>query len=381
MKRMASKRNFTMLIGAGGTSGHINPALTLANYTKEQNPEAEIVFCGLKDSLEAEIVARAGYKLEYIRAVVLPSRGSRKKLRWLRENISGVWQCLKYIRRYKPDIVVSTGGFVGSPLVFAGLLLKKPVLLHEQNALPGRSNRFFGPFCKAVCISFAESVKYFKPKTRTVLTGNPVSAGFFKLTKEEARRKLNIAEDVFHIVMMGGSLGARSLNNAVADLVESGKWAAMIAEYPNLFLTISTGMQRGKEICRQLSAVPNITASEYLYDGLFWMASADLFVGRAGAMTCAELAALGLPSILIPYPYAADDHQTFNARTLTDVGAALMCRDQEFSAEYLHEQILMLIKDRVGLATMGKQARTKALPNATAKIHDTLLRVIRNGRD
>lgn len=381
MKRMASKRNFTMLIGAGGTSGHINPALTLANYTKEQNPEAEIVFCGLKDSLEAEIVARAGYKLEYIRAVVLPSRGSRKKLRWLRENISGVWQCLKYIRRYKPDIVVSTGGFVGSPLVFAGLLLKKPVLLHEQNALPGRSNRFFGPFCKAVCISFAESVKYFKRKTRTVLTGNPVSAGFFKLTKEEARRKLNIAEDVFHIVMMGGSLGARSLNNAVADLVESGKWAAMIAEYPNLFLTISTGMQRGKEICRQLSAVPNITASEYLYDGLFWMASADLFVGRAGAMTCAELAALGLPSILIPYPYAADDHQTFNARTLTDVGAALMCRDQEFSAEYLHDQILMLIKDSVGLATMGKQARTKALPNATAKIHDTLLRVIRNGRD
>ncbi|MGI6090464.1 MAG: undecaprenyldiphospho-muramoylpentapeptide beta-N-acetylglucosaminyltransferase [Saccharofermentanales bacterium] len=378
---MASKRNFTMLIGAGGTSGHINPALTLANYTKEQDPEAEIVFCGLTNSLEAEIVARAGYKLEYIRAVVLPSRGIRKKLRWLRENISGVCHCMKYIRRYKPDIVVSTGGFVGSPLVFAGLLLRKPVLLHEQNALPGRSNRFFGPFCKAVCISFAESVKYFKRKTRTVLTGNPVSAGFFKLTKDEARRKLNIAEDVFHVVMMGGSLGARSLNNAVADLVESGKWAAMIAKYPNLFLTISTGMQRGKEICQQLSAAPNITASEYLYDGLFWMASADLFVGRAGAMTCAELAALGLPSILIPYPYAADDHQTFNARTLMDVGAALMCRDQEFSAEYLHDQILMLIKDSAGLANMGKQARTKALPNATAKIHDTLLQVIRDGRD
>jgi UDP-N-acetylglucosamine--N-acetylmuramyl-(pentapeptide) pyrophosphoryl-undecaprenol N-acetylglucosamine transferase len=381
LKQMASKRNFTMLIGAGGTSGHINPALTLANYTKEQDPEAEIVFCGLTNSLEAEIVARAGYKLEYIRAVVLPSRGIRKKLRWLRENISGVCHCMKYIRRYKPDIVVSTGGFVGSPLVFAGLLLRKPVLLHEQNALPGRSNRFFGPFCKAVCISFAESVKYFKRKTRTVLTGNPVSAGFFKLTKDEARRKLNIAEDVFHVVMMGGSLGARSLNNAVADLVESGKWAAMIAKYPNLFLTISTGMQRGKEICQQLSAAPNITASEYLYDGLFWMASADLFVGRAGAMTCAELAALGLPSILIPYPYAADDHQTFNARTLMDVGAALMCRDQEFSAEYLHDQILMLIKDSAGLANMGKQARTKALPNATAKIHDTLLQVIRDGRD
>ncbi len=381
MKRETSKRKFTMLIGAGGTSGHINPALTLANYTKEQNPEAEIVFCGLKNSLEAEIVARAGYKLEYIRAVVLPSRGSRKKMRWMRENITGIRQCMKYIRRYKPDIVVSTGGFVGSPLVFAGLLLRKPVLLHEQNALPGRSNRFFGPSCKAVCISFAESVKYFKRKTKTVLTGNPVSADFFKLTKEEARCKLNIAEDVFHVVLMGGSLGARSLNSAVVDLVESGKWASMVEEYPNLFLTISTGMQRGKEICQQLSDVPNITASEYLYDGLSWMASADLFVGRAGAMTCAELAALGLPSILVPYPYAADDHQTFNARTLTDIGAALMCRDQDFSAEYMYSQILILMKNRAGLAAMGKQARTRALPNATAKIHDTLLQVIRDGRN
>jgi UDP-N-acetylglucosamine--N-acetylmuramyl-(pentapeptide) pyrophosphoryl-undecaprenol N-acetylglucosamine transferase len=125
--------------------------------------------------------------------------------------------------------------------------------------------------------------------------------------------------------------------------------------------------------------VPNITASEYLYDGLSWMASADLFVGRAGAMTCAELAALGVPSILVPYPYAADDHQTFNARTLTDIGAALMCRDQDFSAEYMYSQILILINNRAGLAAMGKQARTRALPNATAKIHDTLLQVIRDG--
>ncbi|HHV42590.1 MAG TPA: undecaprenyldiphospho-muramoylpentapeptide beta-N-acetylglucosaminyltransferase [Clostridiaceae bacterium] len=382
MARNVEKNNkdLMILVGAGGTSGHINPALTLADYTKAQKPTTEIVFCGLKDSLEADIVTKAGYKLDFIKAVVLPSKGSKRKLRWLRETVSGIKQCLRCIKKYKPDVVVSTGGFVGSPLVFAALLSRIPVLLHEQNALPGRSNRFFGPYSKAVCISFKESEKYFKAKTKTVLTGNPVSSDFFNANKEEARDILNIDQDAFQIVIMGGSLGAKTLNNAVMDIVASGKWAQLIQDHPNLYLTISTGMNKGKEIKDSLSVIPHIHASEYLYNGQTWLAAADLFIGRAGAMTCSEIAALGLPSILVPFPFAKDDHQTINAKTLSDIGAALLCRDRDFTADYLYEKILYFLTTKQRLSDMSVLAKSKGLPDATAKIYSTLMQVVADGK-
>ncbi len=372
-------REIKIMVGAGGTSGHINPAITIADYVTTKSEKTEIVFCGLRDSLEEEIVRRSGYEFKYIRARVLPNN-NRKKMRWILENTSGIRQCVKYVKKIRPDIIISTGSYVGSPLVFAGLLMKVPVLLHEQNALPGRSNRLFGHRCDAVCISFEESKQYFKDKTNTVLTGNPIASKYFTATKSEAREKINIDQDIFHIVIMGGSLGASTLNQAVMGLVESGKWLQLIETYPNLYLTISTGMRRGAEISRDLSQTPHINASEYIFDGADWMASADIFIGRSGAMTCSEIAALGMPSILVPYPYASDNHQYYNALALADVGAAVICDDADFTPEYLQDAIIEFVNDKQRLAEMGRQAKSKRLPEATAEIYDALIKVIDDDR-
>lgn len=374
-----NNKGLKIMMGAGGTSGHINPAITIADYSKAKNENVEIVFCGLRESLEEEIVRRSGYEFKYIRAKVLPNK-NRQKLRWILENTSGIRQCIKYIKEIRPDIVVSTGSYVGSPLVFAGLMMKIPVLLHEQNALPGRSNRLFGHRCQAVCISFEESRQYFREGTATVLTGNPISPMFFSATKSGSRDEISLAQDIFHIVMMGGSLGSSTLNEAVQGLAESEKWLQLIDTYPNLYLTISTGMRRGSEICKKLSKVPHINASEYIFDGALWMASADLFIGRSGATTCSELSALGKPSILIPYPYASDNHQYYNALALADIGAAVICDDADFTPEYLHDTIKHFINDKERLAEMSRQAKTKGLPEATTKIYETLIKVIENDR-
>lgn len=373
--KKANDRGIKIMMGAGGTSGHINPAITIADYAKTRNKDTKIIFCGLRDSLEEEIVRRSGYEFKYLRARVLPNN-NRKKIRWIMENTSGIRQCMKYIKDFRPDIIVSTGSYVGSPLVFAGLLKKIPVLLHEQNALPGRSNRLFGHRCDAVCISFEESRQYFKAKTNTVLTGNPIASVFFTASKPESREKIGFDQSVFHIVMMGGSLGANTLNEAVMGLVDSGKWLQLLDAYPNLNLTISTGMRRGAEICQNLSQAPHINAHEYIFDGASWMASADIFIGRSGAVTCSEIAALGMPAILVPYPYASDNHQYYNARVLADIGAAVICDDANFTPEYLHDVIKKLINDKESLVEMGRQAKSKGLPGATAEIYETLMKVI-----
>lgn len=375
-KGIPADRKIRIMIGAGGTSGHINPALNIANHIKNNVKEAEILFFGIRGNLEDEIVKRAGYEMEYIKAKVLPSANSCKKIRWLLENSKGVVQCLRHIRNFKPDIVISTGSYVGSPLVISAIMLRIPVVLHEQNAMPGRSNRLFGKRCAAVCISYRESEKYFKAGTKTVLTGNPIDPAYFQLQKKEARAHLSIKDEIDHIVIMGGSLGAQRLNEALLALVESGGWDRLIEDYPQLNITISTGKKRGAAVCEKLSRARQIKCSNYLFDGLYWLASSDLFIGRAGAMTCAEVAGLGLPSILVPYPYAADDHQLYNAKTFADIGAAILCLDQDFSPAYLDKTIRDLLNNKESLQEMGNKSKTLGLPDATDKIFTTLIEII-----
>ncbi len=364
------------ILAGGGTSGHINPALAIADQIRQDHPQAQILFCGTRRGLEQTMVPRAGYEFRAIRARGLPHRLSPELVRAVADFIAGRRQCRQLLREFKPNAVIGTGGYVCSPLAAAAASLHVPLLLHEQNAFPGRSNRLMARRSQMVCISFPGSETWFKTRAPIVLTGNPVRPEFFAQNRQAARKILGLAEHEPVILAMGGSLGARSINEAVLGLHQQPAFRALLscARPPRVIL--AAGRQHFEAVRQDSREMTWLDVHEYLFDMPQVMAAADLIIGRAGAMTCAELAALGKPAILIPYPHAAGDHQTSNARVLASAGAALLQPDQDLTAEWLAGQLQSLLHDRLRLLAMGEAAARLAQPAAAAQICRCLYQVM-----
>lgn len=366
------------ILAGGGTSGHINPALAIADEIKRKEPNAIIIFCGTARGLESEMVPRAGYEFRVIRAKGLPNKPGKEAVRAIREILAGRKQCLKMLKELKPDAVIGTGGYVCSPLISAAARLKVPALLHEQNAFPGRSNRVMAARCQSVCISFPGTEKYFRTSAPITLTGNPVREIFFELSKNQARKELKIDTQQKLVLIMGGSLGAATLNKAVLGLADDVKWQSFASVNGNTKLLLSAGKQHYGAVSNAVEASKlACEVREYLFDAHLWMAAADLVIARAGAMTCAELAALGQASVLIPYPYAAGDHQTYNASVLVDAGAALMQRDEHCNSEWLSETLIGMLSDQTRLIKMGAAAKRLAKPEAAGDIYKSLEEILK----
>lgn len=366
------------ILAGGGTSGHINPALAIADEIKHKEPDAEILFCGTARGLESEMIPRAGYAFKEIRAKGLPSRPGKEAIKAILEMVAGRRQCLELIKNYKPDAVIGTGGYVCSPLISAAARLKVPALLHEQNAYPGRSNRVMAGRCQSICISFPGTEKYFRTSAPIVLTGNPVREIFFELNRKQARQELNIDEHQKLVLIMGGSLGAARLNNAVLGLADNAKWQSFSNGNNQVKLLLAAGKQHYTAVSKSAEASSlACDIREYLFDAHLWMAASDLVIARAGAMTCSELAALGRASVLVPYPYAAGDHQTYNAGVLVDAGAAIMQSDDKCSSEWLSETLIMMLSDPDKLSRMGQAAKQLAKPQAAGDIYACLEGIIK----
>lgn len=368
------------IIAGGGTSGHINPALAIADEIRDSWPDSEIIFCGTNRGLESEMVPRAGYRFEPIEARGLPSRLNRNTIPAIKAFFAGRRQCRQLIKNFKPAAVIGTGGYVCSPLISAAAQLGVPSLLHEQNAFPGRSNRLLARRCQTVCISFDGTEKYFKTKAPVVLTGNPVKAEFFTLERSVAREKLELPEDEKIVLIMGGSLGARTLNNAVLGLIQEQVWRDFVKSDSRIRLILAAGRQHYKNVQETVDQSQpgfKLEIHEYIYDAHYWMAAADLIIARAGAMTCAEIAALGRASVLIPYPFAAGDHQTFNAKTLQDAGAAAMQSDSECTPKWLASELTELLSDTEKLNQMGNAALKLSKPDAAAEIISSLGKIMK----
>lgn len=366
------------MFGAGGTSGHINPALAIADHVRLKEPDADILFCGIINGLEHEMTGRSGYEMKGIRALGVPEQTRRGIGSFLTENTAGVLESRRLIKHFKPDVVISTGGYVGGPLVTAALWSRVPVLLHEQNAYPGRANRLLAPYTHSVCISFPESGKYFSKRTHLVLSGNPVRPVFFEAERALSRKKLGIADDVFQILLLGGSLGASSLSKAVIGLQDVPLWHTLRTDH-NVRLTMSTGKEQAADFLAQANGVDGVHAVAYLHDVPDWMAASDLFIGRAGAMTCSELAAVGLPSILVPYPFAANDHQTFNALTMMNAGASDTIDDARLTSAWMTNAIMELINNPEKRNDMSLAARRLAIHDALDIIYAELRRIRKHG--
>lgn len=364
------------VLAGGGTSGHINPALAIAEQLRHDHPDAEICFYGTARGLESNLVPRAGFDFIAIRARGLPTRLSPDLFRALADYAAGYRQCRRLLREFRPNAVIGTGGYVCSPVVAAASSLRIPVLLHEQNAFPGRSNRLMARRSQAICVSFPGTEKRFSTHASITLTGNPVREVFFRQDRQSARTALGLDQNQPVILAIGGSLGARTINQAVlgldftTDVLPGGLKPKLIlaAGKQHYLAVVASAATEGKTW---------LDVHEYLFDIHLYMAAANLLICRSGAMTCMELAALGRPAILVPYPFAANDHQTYNARVLADAGAAVLCPDHALQSDWLAAALKDLFHDPERLAGMGQAAAGLARPDATLEICRVLYEVMR----
>jgi UDP-N-acetylglucosamine--N-acetylmuramyl-(pentapeptide) pyrophosphoryl-undecaprenol N-acetylglucosamine transferase len=355
------------LIAAGGTGGHLLPALSLAKAIKRELPQAQFLFVGAGKAVEEKILAPENWNRTVLKTSGIKGRGLAAKVKALAECAAGVWAARKIIRANQPDLVIGAGGYVTVPVGIAAKLCGVPLLLHEQNSRPGLSNKVLAKMAKLVMLAFDEAAPAFTG-VKTVVTGNPVRPEIEAL----ANLPRDFSAEKARILVTGGSQGAKALNDvaskALSILHEKGK-------------TFTVTHQTGEGDCGAITSfyaergVENTTAA-FFQDMAALYANTDLVIGRAGAATIAELAAAGLPSILVPLPTAADDHQTVNAKSLSERGAAKLLPQKDLSPEKLAETLAELLGDREQVKIMSSAARQAARLGADAEMARIAIKVM-----
>ena len=369
-----------ILFATGGTGGHINPALAVAGYIRENYPKAEILFVGTADRMEAQLVPAAGYDFKTIEI-----QGFSRELNFegLKHNIKTVnllfkseGQAKKIIEDFKPDVVIGFGGYVSGPVLSVAARMGIPTAVHEQNAFPGVTNKNLAKKVDVVMLTAPEAEKLLKSKNPCVVTGLPIRGEIISANKEFARAEMKLDSRPL-ILSMGGSLGARAINEAVKYLILH-RFEKKDCYY--LHATGKAGASMiddiGKDV--DLNANPQIMLREYINDMDRCLAAADLVVCRAGASSLSEIQALGKPSILVPYPYAAENHQYYNAKTMSDRDAAILIEEKDFTGERLLSEVEKLLSKPERLKKMGENARAMAILDASQRITECVCKIIKN---
>jgi len=357
-----------IIFAGGGTAGHINPALAIANYILRQDKTCEILFVGTKRGMESTLVPKAGFNIEYIEAQGFKRSISAKNIQAVFTTYRGYLKSKKIIKKFKPDIVVGTGGYVSGPVLAAAAKMNVPTVIHEQNVFPGMTSKILSKMVDAVCISFAESKKVFEKAKKTVFTGNPLRPEILEVSYDDARKKLGIGDEIF-ITAFGGSLGADKINNSVLELVK--KCGSM----KNIKILLSTGRTHFEETKEMFSqngitedTTPQFEIVPYIDNMPDVMSAADLVIGRSGAITVSEITALGKASVLIPSPNVTDNHQEYNAKALADNGAAVMLREAELTDGAFTDAVVKIIGNKSNLKKMSENSAKIGIKDGTAKI-------------
>jgi UDP-N-acetylglucosamine--N-acetylmuramyl-(pentapeptide) pyrophosphoryl-undecaprenol N-acetylglucosamine transferase len=370
-----------MLIAGGGTGGHLFPGLALAEEVKTRHPRNDVLFVGTQRGLEVRVVPKSGFPLELVDVGPLKRQGGLGLLRGLGRIPRSLWQSRRILRRFDPDVVVGVGGYASGPVVLAAFLMGIPTAVQEQNALAGFTNRTLGRFAKAVFIAFEEAREGF-PKARTHLLGNPIRRAFldnYLHTKVPDGDRLSI-------LVTGGSQGAHALNVRVAEAMEI--LAPQMGNKLRVFH--QTGTKDVEEIAKRYQALESTglvaQAAAFIDDMAAAYAGADLLVCRAGATTIAELTVCKKPAILVPFPFAADDHQTVNGRSMVTNGAAVLIQEKDLTGEKLAGELRALEADRDRVGKMSRQSGLLGRPEAAREIAEVCVslcsrRLVREGRN
>ncbi|MGL4629829.1 MAG: undecaprenyldiphospho-muramoylpentapeptide beta-N-acetylglucosaminyltransferase [Leadbetterella sp.] len=358
-----------VIISGGGTGGHIFPAVAIANEIKERFPDADILFVGALGKMEMEKVPKAGYKI-----VGLPIAGFNRSN--LLANIGlpfkvlkSMYKAYKTISDFKPDFVVGVGGFASGPTLRMANFLKIKTFIQEQNSYAGITNKFLAKKASKICVAYPDMDKFF-PKEKIVVTGNPVRKDIANSTiqKEEARLTFSLRKDMPTLLVIGGSLGAKSINEGIKKHLDS-----------ILSLGIQLIWQTGKpyfETAQQItSGKTGVFVSDFIYTMPEAYAAADFVVSRAGALSVSEICVVGKASILVPYPHAAEDHQTQNALSLTTKNAAILVKDSEVETG-IFEEIKKLSQSAEMRDSISNNVRGFAKPYAAKEIVDTIIKAL-----
>ncbi|MDQ6655173.1 MAG: undecaprenyldiphospho-muramoylpentapeptide beta-N-acetylglucosaminyltransferase [Verrucomicrobiota bacterium] len=357
------------VIACGGTGGHLFPGLAVAEVLRARGHEV-LLFISEKEIDSVAVSQHPEFRFEKLPTIGLPSPFSPAIVRFMQRFHESLTRCRQIYRSFEPDVVLGMGGFTSTAPVMAGRMRKIPTFVHESNAFPGKANRLTARMVRAVLLGFEECAPFF-PRVRTEVTGTPIRAGLQRIRPAEARRKLGLREDLRTLLVMGGSQGAAGINQAIIKSLPS------LHDEPLqvIHLTGPRDERLAADNYQRENIPAYVAAFHHAMEDVY--SAADLAVARSGAASLSELAVFGLPSILIPFPYAADDHQTRNADIFVKHEAALLLREADLSGDLLSRKIRELIGDPATLQRMGEKSAQLAPKNAAALVVDTMERYTR----
>ena len=379
---MGEKQLNRVIFTCGGTAGHINPAIALAQRIARGNPEAEFLFVGAERGLEKDLVPKAGYAF---RTVHISSFHRSFKPKEIKHNLISLYNLTRaprearaILREFRPDVVIGTGGYASFPVVKEAAKAGIPTAVHESNMVPGLTTQMLEPYAGRVMVGFEACRQHYKKPDKVVVTGTPVRDDFFDLTKAEAKAKLGVDDGRPLIVSFWGSLGAAGMNRQMAEFL------ALEAEkepFHHIHAAGKNGYPVVLELLRQkgvdLAKHPSLEVREYIYDMACVCRAADLVICRAGASTISELTALGVPALIVPSPYVTNNHQEKNARVLEEAGGAAVLLEADSSGQVLFQTACGILRDEAKRSEMEKAMASLGIRDASERIYQTILELLR----
>lgn len=366
------KNKIKILMSGGGTGGHIFPAIAIAQEIQKKFPEAEFLFIGALGKMEMEKIPQAGFKIIGLNIAGFDRSNLFKNLKLPFKILSSFIKARKTIKEFQPDFAVGTGGFASGPALYMAAIAGVPIFVQEQNSLPGKTNTFLAKKAKAVFTAYPGMDHYF-PDTKTYFLGNPVRATIINdvINTKLAKEKLGLDPHKLTILSVGGSLGARTLNNAWKENAEN----LIKNDYQLIWQTGKNDFQELQKNTELMTAEPQIQIREFISDMALAYSAADVIVSRAGAIAISELALTQKPILLIPFPYAAEDHQTKNAQALVEKNAARMVKDDEMKNKFW-ETLLEICQNEELRIIMSNNLQLFAKPKATEEIVEKITSII-----
>ena len=372
-----------VIFTCGGTGGHINPAIAVANILRERHPDSKILFVGAKGHMEEQLVPKAGYDLKCLDIAGLVRGKSfsaiKKNVKTVSNTVKAVDACKKIIRDFQADVIIGTGGYACFPALMAGTLMGIPTCVHESNAMPGLTTRLLADRVDRMLVCFPESAQRYKHPEKVETVGMPIRREFVFMDKATARKELGIGDEKL-VVSAFGSLGAKKMNEAMADVFALEQQDGF--PFRHIHATGKFGWEwmpeKVKENGVNLENCPSIDMREYIYNMPTLMAAADVFISRAGASSCNELAATGTPCILIPSPNVAANHQEKNARVLADKGGAVLVLEKECTADLLFKEVMGLLQTPERMESMATALKSLVVLDSADRICDIMEELARN---
>ncbi|MDA7025965.1 undecaprenyldiphospho-muramoylpentapeptide beta-N-acetylglucosaminyltransferase [Bacillus sp. CLL-7-23] len=356
-----------IVVSGGGTGGHIYPALAFIKEVKQHHPDVSFLYIGTDKGLEKKIVERENIPFKAIDITGFKRKLSFENVKTVIRFLKGVSECKKELKKFQPDAVIGTGGYVCGPVVYAASKLGIPTIIHEQNSLPGLTNKFLSKYVDKVAICFEEAQTHF-PTEKVVFTGNPRASEVVSIKEVKSLSTLGLQENKKTVLIFGGSRGAAPINEAVIAMQQSLK----TRDYQVLYVTGEVHYEKVMTALNHEGVAKNMVVIPFLHQMPEYLKSFDCIVARAGATTIAEITALGIPSVLIPSPYVTANHQEVNANSLGKHNAAVVLKESELDGDRLVQAVDHILQDEKTLNQMSERAKSLGVPDAAQRLYHVL---------